>query len=129
MKNQKSYDEPVINNQFIPPYINPWNYAGKQLPGDRIIYYEDGLESVKNDDSYYSGSKNGLDFKDNQNTQFSDDSGSKTQKTDNILVGYQILKKILSMLQEYTSLSLKWIMDRVNKQMEQVALNQGVKID
>lgn len=129
MKNQKSYDEPVINNQFTPPYINSWNYAGKQLPGDRIIYYEDGLESAKNDDSYNSGSKNGLDFKENTNTQFSDVSGSKTQQNDNILVGYQILKKILYMLQEYTSLSFNWLMDRVNKQMEQVALNQAANIN
>lgn len=125
MKNQKPYDEPVINNQFIPPYINPWNYAGKQLPGDRIIYYEDGLES----ENYNSGSKNGLDFKENQNTQFSDDSGSKTQKNDNILVGYQILKKLLYTLQEYASLSFNWLMDRVNKLMEQVALNQAANLN
>lgn len=131
-----------MSNQFNPPYTNTWNYAG--MPEDRVIYYDDGLEFVKNDegynsglqnglefvkhdDSYNSGSQNGFDFKGNQNTQFSDDNGSQTQTPDNILVGYKLIKKILYMLQDYTSLSFNWIMNKVNKQMEQVELNQAAK--
>lgn len=129
-----------MNNQFNPPYTNTWSYAGKHMPEDRVIYYDDGLEFVKNDDGYNSGlqnglefvkndsgSQNGFDFKNNQNTQFSDDSGSHTQKADNILVGYKLIKKVLYMLQDYTSLSFNWIMNKVNKQMEQVELNQAAK--